>query len=109
MLWLGWGFDKKLEVLEGGNVNLLGEDGYKWWSKRNNTGSPVTEYSSSSECTTCGGGQRDQNTDRLGYTQNYGELSTELVRQEQNRFEGDMTVQNSCVILIGAGKETGTI
>ena len=53
-----------LEVLEGGNVNLLGEDGYKWWSKRNNTGSPVTEYSSSSECTTCGGGQRDQNTDR---------------------------------------------
>ena len=96
-------------MLEGGNVNLLGEDGYKWWSKRNNTGSPVTENSSSSENATCRGGQRDQNTDRLGYTQNYGELSTELVRQEQNRFEGGMTVQNSCVILIGAGKETGTI
>ena len=101
--------EKKLELLEGGNSNLLEEDGCKWWSKCNNTGSAVTEYSSSSESTTCGGGQRNQNTDSQGYTQSYGESSIELVGQDQNRFEGGKTVQNSCVTINGAGEETGTI
>ena len=31
--------EKKLDMLEGGNNNLLEQDGYKWWGKCDNTGS----------------------------------------------------------------------